>query len=151
MNSINTVKNCWKFYPDKKGLINGINMGAGGISTTFFNPIADFVFINPEKESTDKNGIYPDYIAKRIINYLYFLMGVFIVFGIVSYLMTFNYEDVIKKNELLNTIDDNKEERISDLMKESDKNQDYTKVLFKAFINKNNLKLCVFCVCGPCK
>ena len=151
LNSIITIKNCWKFYPDKKGLLNGINVGAAGISTTFFTPVADYIFINPNKEKTDEKGLYPEKVAERIPSYLYFLVIIFIVFGISSYLLTSNYDDIVKKNELLNTIDDNNEERISDLLKENNKNEDTWKLLFKAFLTKNNLQMCVFCISGPCK
>ena len=151
LNSIITIKNCWKFYPDKKGLMNGINVGSAGISTTFFTPVADFIFINPDKESTDTSGLYPEHVAKRITTYLYFLVVIFIVCGILSYLLTFNYDDIVEKSELSNTIDDNNEERISDLIKQSNVNATSTKILLKAFITKNNLQMCVFCVCGPCK
>ena len=151
LNSIITIKNCWKYYPDKKGLMNGINVGAAGISTTFFTPIADYVFINPKKEPTDSNGLYPEKVAKRIIIYLYFLVIVFVVCGILAYLSTFNYDDIIKKNELMNTVDDNYEERVSELVKKNDKNESSTKLLLKAFITKNNLQMCVFCITGPCK
>ena len=149
LNSIVTIKNCWKFFPDKKGLINGILVGSGGISTTFLNPIADFIIINPDKEPTDKEGLYPENVAKRVIIYLYFLLGIFIIFGITAYFLTFNYDDIIKKIETLNTIDENNEERISTLVKQSE--QKDISVLFKAFLCKNNLQMCVFCVCGPCK
>ena len=100
-NSLITVKNCWKYYPDRKGLVYGFNVGAAGISTSFFTPLADFWIINKDKEKTEKNGLYPKHIADKLPTYLYSLVGIFFFFGIFSYLLTFNYEDTESQIEAL--------------------------------------------------
>ena len=166
-NTLITIKNCWKYYPDKKGLVYGFNVGAAGISTSFFTPLADFWIINRNKEKTEKNGLYPLHVANRLPIYLYTLVGIFFVLGMISYLFTFNYEeDNIDTSQIDKLIDEEKKE---DNIKEEDKDKTTKleekkeeiktvkrrkvsyKELFKLFISKKNLQILVFISSGPCK
>lgn len=161
-NSIITIKNCWKYYPGKKGLIYGINVGAAGISTSFFTPIADFWIINKDKEKTEKTGLYPRKVADRLPTYLYVLVGIFFVFGIISYVLTFNYEDVIENQEI-GRLTEGEDEEKTETKKEENKDEKEKingkkilrkvtyKDLFKVFISKKNLQMLVFIASGPCK
>ena len=166
-NSLITIKNCWKYYPDKKGLIYGINVGAAGISTSFFAPLADFWIINKNKEKTGSDGLYPKEVAENLPTYLYTLVGIFLAIGIISYFMTFNYEDVIDDDKMdklideVGTIKEEKEEKeekeveIKDKDNKGQNNKKRRKVtykeLFKLFISKKNLQILVFISSGPCK
>ena len=166
-NSLITIKNCWKYYPDKKGLIYGINVGAAGISTSFFAPLADFWIINKNKEKTGSDGLYPKEVAENLPTYLYTLVGIFLAIGIISYFMTFNYEDVIDDDKMdklideVGTIKEEKEEKeekeveIKDKDNKGQNNKKRRKVtykeLFKLFISKKNLQILVFISAGPCK
>ena len=89
-NSLITIKNCWKYYPDRKGLIYGFNVGAAGISTSFFTPIADFWIINKDKKKTESSGLYPKDVADNLPTYLYTLVGIFLVLGIISFFIWTN-------------------------------------------------------------
>ena len=180
INSLITIKNCWKYYPDRKGLVYGFNVGAAGISTSFFTPLADFWIINKDKEKTEKDGLYPKHIADKLPTYLYALIGIFFFFGISSYLLTFNYEDTesqidvlldeeknIEKEDKKDEIKENKKESIKEEeKKEIDQNEAEEKKdnkkkikrrdvsykeLFKIFISKKNLQILVFIFSGPCK
>ena len=166
-NALITVKNCWKYYPDKKGLIYGFNAGAAGISTSFFTPLADFWIINKDKKKTETNGLYPRDVADNLPTYLYTLIGIFLVLGIISYSMTFNYEDIIDDDKMdklideVGTINEKKEEKeekegeIKDKDNKGQNNKKRRKVtykeLFKLFISKKNLQILVFISAGPCK
>lgn len=163
INSLITIKNCWKYYPDRKGIVYGFNVGAAGISTSFFTPIADFWIINKKKEKTEKNGLYPKYIADRLPTYLYVLAGIFLTLGLISYFSTFNYEDIInsENDKLINDEKITKGEEDKEQIKkeEGNKNQDnipkkrkvtYSE-LFKIFLSKKNLQILVFIFGGPCK
>ena len=180
INSLITIKNCWKYYPDRKGLVYGFNVGAAGISTSFFTPLADFWIINKDKEKTEKDGLYPKHIADKLPTYLYALIGIFFFFGISSYLLTFNYEDTesqidvlldeeknIEKEDKKDEIKENKKESIKEEekkeidQKEAEEKKDNKKKikrrdvsykeLFKIFISKKNLQILVFIFSGPCK
>lgn len=177
-NTLITIKNCWKYYPDRKGLVYGFNVGAAGISTSFFTPLADFWIINKNKEKTEKNGLYPKHIADRLPTYLYVLVGIFFFFGISSYLLTFNYEDTEtqidtlldeekdvekeEKGEITENKKSIKEEEKKEKADKEDKEEkdDKTNIkridvpykeLFKLFISKKNLQILVFIFSGPCK
>ena len=165
-NSIITIKNCWKYYPHIKGLIYGFNVGAAGISTSFFTPIADFWIINKDREKTEKNGLYPPHVSNRLPTYLYVLVGIFFAFGLFSYLLTFNYDDLENDTQIGQLIDEEKkneekndENAIIEEKKEIEKVEENkikrrkisTKELFKEFCSKKNLQILVFCCGGPCK
>ena len=165
-NSIITIKNCWKYYPHIKGLIYGFNVGAAGISTSFFTPIADFWIINKDREKTEKDGLYPPHVANRLPTYFYVLVGIFFVFGLFSYLLTFNYDDLENDTQIGQLIDEEKkneekndENAIIEEKKEIEKVEENkikrrkisTKELFKEFCSKKNLQILVFCCGGPCK
>lgn len=98
MNSLIVTKNGWKYFPNRKGLVNGINMSASGLSSSFLTPIADYGIINPDKIGTDSDGLYPEKIANRLPRYLYVLIGIFFLIGSISYFTTFNYEKEKKEN-----------------------------------------------------
>ena len=168
-NSLITIKNCWKYYPNVKGLVYGFNVGAAGISTSFFTPIADFWIINKDKEKTGPDGLYPKYIADRLPTYLYVLVGIFFVFGLISYLLTFNYEDDENSSQIEQLIEEEKKEDIEkdkekkeeekDIKKNEEKKDEIKikrrkipfKELFSLFCSKKNLQILVFIFGGPCK
>ena len=119
MNGLIITKNGWKYFPHKKGLVNGINMSASGLSSSFLTPIADYIIINPKKLNTTKDGLYPMEIADNLPRYLYFLIGIFVLIGGISYFTTFNFKD----NK---TITDNEvnEEKIFDNTIEESQNEE---------------------------
>lgn len=174
LNNLIVTKNGWKYFPNRKGLVNGINMSASGQSSSFLTPIADFGIINPQKKGTDSNGIYPKDIANKLPIYLYILIGIFLLKGSISYFTTFNYEE---KNKVMNSEDinveknlNNSEEEISQkndeknkldgekkkeeiISKESDENQNSitTKELFSLYFSKKNVQLLSISIGGPGK
>ena len=168
-NSLITIKNCWKYYPNIKGLVYGFNVGAAGISTSFFTPIADFWIINKDKEKTGADGLYPRHIADRLPTYLYVLVGIFLVFGLISYLLTFNYEDDENSSQIEKLIEEEKKEDVEkdkenkEEEKDGKKNEEKKneikikrrkipfKELFSLFCSKKNLQILVFIFSGPCK
>jgi MFS family permease len=158
-NSLITIKNCWKYYPNVKGLVYGFNVGAAGISTSFFTPIADFWIINKDKEKTGPDGLYPRHVAERLPDYLYVLVGIFLVFGIISYLLTFNYEDDENSPQIDQLIEEEKKEEEKDSKKNEEKKKEIKikrrkipfKELFSLFCSKKNLQILVFIFGGPCK
>ena len=158
-NSLITIKNCWKYYPNVKGLVYGFNVGAAGISTSFFTPIADFWIINKDKEKTGPDGLYPRHVAERLPDYLYVLVGIFLVFGIISYLLTFNYEDDENSSQIDQLIEEEKKEEEKDSKKNEEKKNEIKikrrkipfKELFSLFCSKKNLQILVFIFGGPCK
>ena len=168
-NSLITIKNCWKYYPKVKGLVYGFNVGAAGISTSFFTPLADFWIINKDKEKTGPDGLYPKHVADRLPTYLYVLVGIFLVLGLISYLLTFNYEEEENSSQINQLTGEEKKEdiekdkEINGEEKDSEMNNekiDEIKIkrrklsfreLFAIFCSKKNLQILVFIFSGPCK
>ena len=131
------IKNGWKYFPESQGLVNGIILGGGGISSSVLTPLADFYIINPEKEKTDDDGIYPKKIADRLPDFLLILLISFIIMGSIALLMTFPYEEDNKENE-----NEKKEEK---------NNAKQIAKLKEALLSNKNLMMISFCFCGFCK
>ena len=92
LGNLSVIKNCWLYFPNNKALVNGIILGAYGLNSAILNPLADFVFINPNKKETDDEGYYPEDVANNLLNFLYFVMIMFGVLGTLAILLTFPYK-----------------------------------------------------------
>lgn len=160
-------KNCWKYFPESKGLVNGIILGGCGISASILTVIADFFIINPDKIPTDDRGLYPDEIANRLINYLYFLCLYFVVLGILASVFTYKYEKeegyiiaglmkAEESQEIPETPEapETKDQPPTKNNKENDEHEEVSKsegAFRDAFFSSKNLKMLSFCFCGFCK
>lgn len=132
------IKNAWKYFPESQGLVNGIILCGGGISSSILTPLADFVIINPEKYGTNEDGFYPKSISSRPRKFILILLITFIIMSVIALLITFPYTE--DDNEIVTK---GKEEAIID---------NNNKVSLKeAFTSKNNLMMISFCFCGFCK
>ena len=110
-----TVKNCWKYFPEKKDLMSGIIFTSFGLGSFVFTSIADYI-INPDNIA--KNGkYYSKAISERYLTYVKFFIFCIIIVGTISIIFNFpfeeekiinnndNYENnelIIKKNEAFN-------------------------------------------------
>ncbi len=135
--NLSVIKNCWKYYPDKLGLVNGIIIGGLGLSSSILTPIADYLIINPDKKPTDDKGIYPKEESNKLKNYLYFLAVLFFILSIAAVCLTFNYQED----------DPSKVEELDDVQRTHNKGFG---VLYEAFFAEKNYFLLLFCFCGPC-
>lgn len=133
------IKNAWKYFPKSQGLVNGIILGGGGISSSVLTPLADFIIINPEKEKTNKNGIYPEYISNRLPKFLLILFISFIILGAIALSISFPYEEEEK-------VEKEKEKEI-----EEKENNGKIGSLKEALLSTKNLLMISFCFCGFCK
>lgn len=118
-----TLRNCWKYYPKKKGIISGILFSSCGLSTFLFTSIGDYI-INPKAEAK-KDSLYSKEVAMRYTKYLKFYIICIIVLGILSSLLSFPYKE---EENPLKEVEDTKEDKIIiDENKENDneeKNED---------------------------
>ena len=136
------IENCWKYYPKRNALIFGMCIAGLGLSST---PLADFFIINKKKESTDKDGYYPEEVANNLKTYLYILSGIYGFLGISAFILGFPYKEENKtETEDTNLIEDKKEE-----IKE--KKNISVKELFALFKTRKYLMILSFCICGLCK
>lgn len=141
LGNLTYVKNCWKYFPKSQGLVNGIILGGAGLSSSLLSPLADYWIINPDREDVvdTKTGLYSPEVANRLKTYLYILCAIFLVLGVVSFFITFKYQE-----ESLDSI----EEPIK-----NDENQTArpSAPLLETFFSKKNLMMVSFCFCGFCK
>ena len=120
------IKNGWKYFPESQGLVNGIILGGGGISSSILTPLADFFIINPEKEKTDEEGIYPKYIADRVPKFTLIILIIF-----------FPYEESDEEKDSKDNKDNNNNKKNGSLKED--------------LCSMKNLMMVSFCFCGFCK
>ena len=131
--NLSVIKNCWKYFPNNLGLVNGIIIGGLGISSSVLTPIADYIIINPEKKEPI-DDIYVKDVSDNLRKYLFFILALFLVLGTLSVALTFKYEEDPSKLEALT---DKKEEN-------------NMKAICEGFFSEKNYFLLLFCFCGPC-
>ena len=122
-----SLVNCWKYFPEKKGLISGLLFSFSGLGTFIFTSIADGVV-----KSDDKEGKKNEQIIKTFKLYLLIVLLFIIVFGISASILCFPYVKVDEYIAGLSLIpDEESEDQIpkdekpnSDESKEKDKNKE---------------------------
>ena len=166
ISNLAVIKNCWKYFPNNTGLVYGIIVSGAGMCSSIFTPLADFFVINPEKESVDSEGFYPQYIAMRLLRYLIIVTGILSVFGVLTIYLTFDKENENPKLDI--QIKNSDEDLISGENKEDDKkdqrdsNPDFNKLdnveskngnkrLWEAFLTHTNMMFIYFCFGSFCK
>ena len=92
-----SVKNCWKYFPDKKDLMSGIIFSSFGLGSFVFTSIADYI-INPD--NIPKEGkYYSKEISYRYLTYLKFFIICLVIIGAISIILNFPFEE---ENEIDN-------------------------------------------------
>ena len=150
--NLSVIKNCWKYFPNNAALVNGIIIGGLGISSAILTPIADYFIINPKGLEPDENGIYDKDIANNLLNFLYFLLILFLVLGLFAVAFTFKYEpeELSSNSEYVFKKAGNLE--MDNSSSNANKKQESNlRLLCDGFWSLTNLTLALFCFCGPCK
>ena len=101
-----TVKNCWKFFPEKKDLMTGIIFASFGLGSFVFTSIADEI-INPD--NLEKEGkYYSKEIAYNFLIYVKFEIFSIVILGALACILCFPYDEekineeiIIKKGEFI--------------------------------------------------
>ena len=96
-----TLKNCWKYFPGKEGLMSGIIFSCFGLSSFIFTSLGDFI-INPESQKKVDDKYYSKEIADRFLDFTKFYIICIISMGTLSCLLCFTYQEEkveIDKNE----------------------------------------------------
>lgn len=147
---LSVINNSWKYFPGHSALVSGIILTGLGISSGILTPIGDYLIINPGKVEPE-DGIYPDYIANNLKNYLYFLLILFFILGVIAIIFTFSYD---KKNS--EEDDNNSKEPV--LIESNEKElqivntaKDKFNLLCEGLLSEKNFFLLLFCFCSPCK
>ena len=86
-----TVKNCWKYFPEKKDLMSGIIFSSFGLGSFVFTSIADYL-INPDNIAKD-GKYYSKEISYRYLTYLKFFIFSIVILGAISIILNFPFEE----------------------------------------------------------
>ena len=91
-----SLRNCWKYFPNRKDLLSGILFSSFALSSFIFTSLADLI-INPD--NTPKEGkYYSREIAYRFLKYIKVFMICVGVIGTISTALCFPYPEEIKTN-----------------------------------------------------
>ena len=105
------LKTCWKYFPEKKGLITGLVLCCFGLSPFAFTTLADLV-INKEGIPADNAGFFPDTVAIKMKDYALIMAIVQGGFGLLALLIMFPMDSVESTDK-----DDKKKEGEEKLIK----------------------------------
>ena len=148
LGNLTYLKNSWKYFPKNQGLVNGIILGGAGISSSILTPLADFLIINPDKESANSvTGLYSKIVGNRVPTYLFILCLTFLVLGIFALFITFPFEE--EKRDTENEVVGETAEEEQTLIKARPGELEAS--LKDTFFSLKNCQLLSFCFCGFCK
>lgn len=150
LETLSVIKNAWKYFPEHAALVNGIILTGLGISSGILTPIGDFLIINPDKiEPID--GIYPENVANRLKNYLYFLIILFVILGFLAILLTYKYEIEPNSTDDIFSRSASLELNEKELLTTYDYQENHLRILCEGLFSEKNFFLFLFCFCSPCK
>ena len=66
------MRNCWHYFPEKKGVITGVIIAFYGGSSMIWTTIADAI-INPNGDKVTADGYYSDEISKEVPKFLWII------------------------------------------------------------------------------
>jgi len=140
LGNLSVIKNSWRYFPNNKGLVNGLILTGFGSSTAILSPIADYL-INYNGEGTDNQGYYSAKVSFNLLIYLKFVLFLIVVLGTTAIILSFPYnEENEEENENNYLYLHNEKEIVNE-----------NESLLDAFFSIPNLELGLFIFCGPCK
>ena len=86
-----SLRNCWKYFPNRKDLISGLIFSSFGLSSFAFTSIADLI-INPDNIPKD-GKYYSKQISFRFLKYIKVFIFCTVIIGAISSILCFPYED----------------------------------------------------------
>ena len=95
-----SLRNCWKYFPNRKDLISEIIFSSFGLSSFAFTSIADLI-INPDNIPKD-GKYYSKQISYRFLKYIKIFTICAVIIGAISSILCFPYEDDNKINNNTN-------------------------------------------------
>lgn len=151
-----TLKNCWKYFPDKKGLISGIVFSSFGLSSFIFTSLGDFI-INPNDEQKGDKGHYSEELSDKFLIYIKVFIICIISMGTISCILCFPYKeeskkenDIYENNEIIKDVSatdnenlDNNENNYNIGMKEDNKKEENDNLTLKESLLSLDFFLCL--------
>ena len=121
LTKIPSLKNCWKYFPEQKGMISGIILSAFGLAAFVFTSIADGVIKSDPKDKQKEEGFEL---------YLIIFMLCIILAGVISGVLCFPYKKLDQYIEGMPLIPEgeNKDESPNGEKKTSEEPKNETKI-----------------------
>lgn len=86
------LKTCWKYFPEKKGLITGVVLCCFGWSPFVFTSLADAVMNGEGEENV--NGYFSEKVARRMPKYAWIMAIIIASFGITALVIMFPLDNI---------------------------------------------------------
>ena len=101
------ISNCWKYYPNSKGLIGGIIVSGVGMGTFVFNLLSTYL-VNPNSENADLNGLFDSDVANNVPYMIRILVACWAGLGVIGITLIFPFKPETQKVDeyLLKTNDE---------------------------------------------
>ena len=101
MNYMPLIKNCLLYFPDRKGLINGLVLFGYGTSSLIYNSFADYI-INPTYQKINPStGFFDKNVALNVKKYFLFFNIFNGSFAFISFIFQFEYKEEKNKEKKL--------------------------------------------------
>ena len=93
---ISLPKNCWNYFPEKKGLLSGLILFGYGISSLIFTWVCEST-VNKSFVKTNEEGYFSEEIANKMNKFIKKLNVIFIILCGIGYFTIFDYDTENKK------------------------------------------------------
>ena len=95
-----SLKNCWKYFPDKKGLISGIIFSSFGLSAFIFTSLGDYIISSNDNKDSKDGEYYSKETSEKFLIYIKVFIICIIVMGTISCILCFPFEEEsLKEND----------------------------------------------------
>lgn len=87
---LSVVRNCWKYFPEYKGLVSGVILSGYGIASVIYTSLCESI-VNPNSMPLANDGFYSEDIAQKMYDYIFTIFFIFLVGSVLSVAMIFPY------------------------------------------------------------
>ena len=149
------LRNAWKYFPDKRGLLSGIILACFGLSSFVFTSIADHI-INPTGKMVDPTtSYYTNDVAERVPEFINLMLIVIAIGGTVVICLICPYKD--DKSKVTSNENENEKPQSDNNTNNEDKDtsslavKQHKQPLLQAVFSCEFLRLCIMSACTFCK
>ena len=129
---IPSIKNALLYFPNKKGLINGLTLLGYGCSSFIYNTIAQ-KYINPNYVLVDqKTKLFPKNIAENVKFFIYVINYISAIAYFIAFLLSYPYNKKNEKEKKKELVE--KEEIVVDPVKQAFKDKTVYQIMIMTFI-----------------
>lgn len=147
MSSLISIKNCWKYYKNKLGFINGFILSGAGFSSSILTILGEYFIINPKHKKIYENENYKTSNFEENFRLFLFIIAVIIIScGFVSFSFScqykeeeFNVDELTESDSCAESQDSISDYALSKRVSKQKKNSKHG--LYNALYSGQNIKL----------